>query len=141
MAADEGTLEMFKGMLGYSDEEFAEWKAEPRNLRLVEKMPEFAKYRVVVEVLKSHGCVMGHRVGDKFYFSANGALLCHDGPPHICAGALAPLMTHAWRVVDKIGAGLDPTKFTFNRVRCIDVGLDNGGWGELLMEVRVEKTG
>jgi hypothetical protein len=43
-------------------------------------------------------------------------------------------------VVDKIGAGLDPMKYAFNRVSCVDVGLENGGWGEILMEVRVEKT-
>jgi uncharacterized repeat protein (TIGR04076 family) len=140
MATDETTLEAFKHMLGYSDEEFAEWKSVPRNLRLAENMEEFAKYRVVVEVLKSHGCVMGHKAGDKFYFSGNGALLCSEGPSHICAGALAPLMTFAWRVVDKIGAGLDPMKYAFNRVGCVDVGLENGGWGEILMEVRVEKT-
>ena len=139
MAADEETAGAFQHMLGYSDEEFAEWKAVPRNLRLAENMPEFAKYRVVVEVLKSHGCVMNNKPGDKFYFTGSGALLCTEGRPHICAGALAPVMTFAWRVVDKIGAGLDPTKYSFNRVRCVDVGLENGGWGEILMEVRVEK--
>jgi uncharacterized repeat protein (TIGR04076 family) len=101
-------------------------------------MPDFARYRVVVEVLKSHGCVMNHKPGDKFYFTGSGALLCSEGPPHICAGALAPVMTFALRVLDKIGAGLDPTRYAFNRVRCVDVGLDNGGWGEILMEIRVE---
>jgi len=140
MALDENMVGAFQHMLGYSDEEFARWKAVPRNLRLAENMPEFAKYRIVVEVLKSHGCVMNHKPGDKFYFTGSGALLCTEGMPHICAGALAPVMTFAWRVVDKIGAGLDPMKYAFNRVSCVDVGLDNGGWGKILMEVRVEKT-
>jgi uncharacterized repeat protein (TIGR04076 family) len=140
VAVDENRFDVFKQMLGYSDEEFARWKAVPRNLRLAEHMEELAKYRIVVEVIKSHGCVLNHQVGDKFYFASNGALLCSEGPPHICAGALSPLMTYAYRVVDKVGAGLDPMKYTFNRVRCIDVGVDNGGWGEILMEVRVEKT-
>jgi uncharacterized repeat protein (TIGR04076 family) len=140
MAVNEDMLNMFQEMLGYSDEEFATWKAVPRNQRLAESLPEIAKYRMVVEVIKSHGCVMGHKPGDKFYFAGNGALLCSEGPSHICAGALAPLMNYAWRIVDKVGAGLDPMKFTFNRVGCIDVGLENGGWGEILMEVRVEKS-
>lgn len=140
MAVNEDMINMFQEMLGYSDEEFAEWKAVPRNRRLAENLPEIAKYRMVVEVVKSRGCVMGHKPGDKFYFAGNGALLCTEGPPHICAGALAPLMSHAWKIVDKVGVGQDPTKNTFNRVGCIDVGLEDGGWGEILMEIKVEKS-
>ena len=79
-------------------------------------------------------------IGDKFYFAGNGALLCSEGPSHICGGALSPLMAHTWKIVDKVGVGQDPTKNTFNRVSCIDVGLEDGGWGEILMEIRVEKS-
>ncbi len=140
MSVDESTLAAFQHMLGYTDEEFEIWKTVPRNLRLAENMAELANYRLVVEVLKSHGCVMHHEVGDKFYFAGNGALLCTEGPPHICAGALGPLMTFTYRIVDKVGAGLDPRKYSFDRVTCADVGLENGGWGQILMEVRVERT-
>ena len=140
MTVDESTLAAFQHMLGYTDEEFEIWKTVPRNLRLAENMTELANYRLVVEVLKSHGCVMHHEVGDKFYFAGNGALLCTEGPPHICAGALGPLMTFTYRIVDKVGAGLDPMKYSFDRVTCDDVGLENGGWGQILMEVRVERT-
>lgn len=139
MATDENALELFKGMLGYSDEQFAKWKSVPRNMRLVENMEEIGKYRLVVEVIKSHGCIMGHSVGDKFYFTGNGALLCNDGPPVICTGALAPLMAHTWRIVDKVGAGLDPMKYSFSRVACIDVGVENDGWGQILMDIKVER--
>lgn len=140
MAVDDGRLEMFKGMLDYSDEQFAIWKSHPRNLRLVENMEEIGKYRLIAEVIESHGCIIGHKPGDKFHFTGNGALLCGDGPPVICTGALAPLMAHTYRIVDKVGAGLDPMKYTFNRVACIDVGVEHGGWGKILMEIKVEKT-
>jgi len=140
MAVDENILEMMKQSLGYSDDEWETWKAEPRNMRMAERMPDFMKYRVVVEVLESRGCAMQHKPGDKFYFNASGALLCKKGPSHICAGALSPVLPFVWMVLDKIGAGLDPTKFSFNRIRCVDVGLENGGWGEILMEARVEKS-
>ena len=140
MAVNEDMINMFQEMLGYNDEEFEAWKAVPRNQRLAGSLPEIAKYRMVVEVVKSRGCVMGHKPGDKFYFAGNGALLCTEGPSHICAGALAPLMAHTWKIVDKVGVGQDPTQNTFNRVGCIDVGLEDGGWGEILMEIRVEKS-
>lgn len=139
MAVDENVLEMMKQSLGYSDEDWAKWKAEPRNMRMAERMPDFMKYQVVVEVLKSHGCAMLHKPGDKFYFNGSGGLLCRKGPSHICAGALMPVLPFAWGVLDKIALGQDPTQITFSRVRCIDVGLDNNGWGEILMEIRVEE--
>lgn len=138
MAVDENLLEMMKQQLGYSDEEWEKWKAEPRNMAIAERMSDFMKYEVVVEVTKSHGCAMGHKPGDKFYFNASAALLCKKGISHICAGALMPVLPHAWGVLDKIAMGMDPTKVAFNHVRCIDVGLENGGWGEILMEVRIE---
>jgi hypothetical protein len=28
----------------------------------------------------------------------------------------------------------------FNKVHCTDVGVDHGGWGEAIAEVRVEKV-
>jgi uncharacterized repeat protein (TIGR04076 family) len=140
MNADENIVAAFQHILGYTDEEFERWKAVPRNIRLAGCLPEIAKYRMVVEVVRSHGCVMGHKPGDKFYFAGNGALLCSEGPSHICAGALAPLMAHAWKIVDKVGVGQDPVENTFNRVGCIDVGLEGGGWGNILMEIRVEKS-
>ncbi len=141
MAVSENVLEMMKQTFGYTDEEWEQWKAEPRNMQMAERMPDFMKYRIVVEVLKSHGCAMMHKPGDKFYFNASGALLCKKGISHICAGALMPVLPFAWGVLDKIAMGQDPTKIAFNHARCIDVGLDNGGWGEILMEVRVEKIG
>lgn len=139
MTVNENILEMMKQSMGYSDEEWERWKAEPRNMSMAERMPEFMKYRVVVEVVESKGCAIQHKPGDKFYFNASGALLCKKGIPNICAGALAPVLPFAMGVLDKIGAGIDPTKFCFNRFRCVDVGLDKGGWGEILMEARVEK--
>ncbi len=139
MAVDENVLEMMKQQLGYSDEEWEKWKAEPRNMAIAERMPDFMKYQVVVEVIKSHGCAVGLKPGDKFYFNASSALLCKKGVSHICAGALMPVLPYAWGVLDKIATGMDPTKMAFNHVRCIDVGIENGGWGEVLMEVRVEE--
>ena len=140
MNADESAVAALQHMLGYTDEEFEKWKADPRNMRLAGSLMEIAKYRMVVEVVKSHGCALGHKAGDKFYFSGNGALLCGEGPSHICTGALAPVMPYTYKIVDKVGVGQDPVQNTFSRVSCIDVGLENGGWGEILMEIRIEKS-
>jgi len=138
MAVEETTLNMMKEMLGYSDEEFTKWKENPRNIRVAEQMPDFSRYRVVVEVLRAHGCAIMHKKGERFIFTGTGALLC-EKDRQICAGALMPVLPFVWSVLDKISMGIDPTKTAFNRFRCVDVGLDNGGWGEVLMEARVER--
>jgi hypothetical protein len=43
-------------------------------------------------------------------------------------------------VLDKICLGEDPTQMAFNSVHCADVGVDRGGWGEVVVEAKVEKT-
>jgi hypothetical protein len=43
-------------------------------------------------------------------------------------------------VLEKICNGEDATQIAFNKVHCVDVGVDEGGWGAVVAEVRVEKT-
>ena len=138
MTDNENALDAIKAMLGYSDEEWGRWKKNPRNIRVAGRMADFSKYQIEVEVLKSSGCAIMHRAGEKFKFTGSGALVCEDGR-QICAGALMPVLPSVWNTLDKIASGMDPTNMAFNRVRCVDVGVDNDGWGEVLMEIRVEK--
>jgi len=35
-------------------------------------------------------------------------------------------------------AGVDPNETRFKRVRCFDVGVRCGGWGNIVMELKVE---
>ena len=70
--------------LGYSDEEMAEFKADPRNQKVLEKGLELAGKTFVAEVVDSHGCASGHRVGDKIYFDGAGNLLAKHAPKRCC---------------------------------------------------------
>jgi hypothetical protein len=36
-------------------------------------------------------------------------------------------------------AGVDPNEMRFKRTGCGDVGVNCGGWGHIVMEVRVEE--
>ena len=36
-------------------------------------------------------------------------------------------------------AGVDPNDMRFKRIGCVDVGVSCGGWGHVVMEVRVEE--
>jgi hypothetical protein len=35
-------------------------------------------------------------------------------------------------------AGVDPNEMRFKRASCFDVGVQCGGWGQIVMEIRVE---
>jgi hypothetical protein len=39
---------------------------------------------------------------------------------------------------EMIYAGVDPNKIRFKRASCFDVGLQCGGWGRIVLELRVE---
>ena len=137
---DEAMLKAAKEMLGYTDSQWDTWKKNPRNLKILENFGEFQKHRVVAEVTSAYGCAAGHKVGDRIVFGGDGTLLCKESPDRICFGLLSPLNPYVGAVLDTISGGELPSKITFNKVHCIDVGVDHGGWGEVVMEVRVEKT-
>jgi len=138
--ADEATLNFLKERLGYTEAQWETWKSNPRNLKIVENLQEFPKYKVVFEVTSSVGCAAGHKEGDKIVFDGSGTLLCKESPEKICFGLLSPISPIAGVVLDKICLGEDPTQMAFNSVHCVDVGMERGGWGEVVVEAKVEKT-
>jgi len=137
--ADEATLNSIKEMFGYTDAQLEKLMSNPRNLGLVEHAADFLKYRLVAEVVSAYGCGAGHKVGDKIIYK-NGALLCNESSKQICFGLLSAISPCVHVVMEKVFSGEDPTKIAFNRHHCPDVGVDHGGFGEVIVEVKVEKV-
>ena len=137
--ADDAMLTYLREMLGYTDAQWETWKSNPRNLKIAENIMDVMKYKVVAEVTSSCGGGAGHKVGDRIVFGGDGTLLCKESPERVCVGLLSPVNPIVGGVLDKICNGEDPTKMAFNKVHCIDVGVDHGGWGEVVVEVKVEK--
>jgi uncharacterized repeat protein (TIGR04076 family) len=135
-------LETIKQHLGYTDAEMEMWKSNPKNMELLTsgRMAEFGKYRVVAEVIKSQGCAMSHKVGDKLIFSGMGGFEGKEPAGPVCISAIGPVIPLVLGVLNNVAAGNDPQNMAFNRIKCYDVGVENGGWGEILMEIKVEKT-
>ncbi|MBW1682453.1 MAG: hypothetical protein JRF59_13795 [Deltaproteobacteria bacterium] len=128
----------FQQHMGYTDEELALFRANPRNTRLVEETPEFMKYKIIAEVIESHGCHSLHRVGDRIVMNGNGQLIRDECPEVVCIWALQPLAGIVGIIFERFAEHLDPNQMLFNRVHCHDVGLRCGGWGQILMKVYVE---
>ncbi len=127
-----------KKRLGYNDEDMKKFRENPKNTDLLSKAPELARKTIIAEVIDSHGCNSQHSVGDKFYFDAVGYLLTKLCPSKICTYALSAITPQVFAVNELLHAGVDPNEMKFNRAACFDEGLECGGWGRIVIEIRVE---
>lgn len=129
--------QMVQDHLGYSDEEMALFKDNPRNAQVLAAVPMMKRKTIVMEVVESTGCNSQHTVGTRFYFSGDGNLLTGMAPKKICA-FLLPLMTQGVGAVQELWyAGLDPVQPMFHRAGCFDVGVRCGGWGHIVVDIKV----
>jgi len=136
---DESIWHYMKEHLGYNDEEMKRFRENPRNADVLAKGQELLNKTIVVEVVESKGCNSQHKVGDKFIFDGAGNLLTKKNPKRICIYALAPVAQMIFATNELIYAGADPNKIRFKRAGCFDVGVNCGGWGHIVMEIKVEE--
>jgi uncharacterized repeat protein (TIGR04076 family) len=130
----------FQKHMGYTDEEMETFRSDPEKVKMVTQTPEFVTCKVIAEVIESHGCHAGHRVGDRFVMTAGGQLIAAESPKRMCMFALGPVSNTLPAIYERLIAKSDPNFERSHIVQCTDVGLDKGGWGKILMKVYVEKT-
>ncbi len=130
--------EDLKKMLEFTDEEMKILMENPKNIQILKKAPDLMNKTIIVEVVKSHGCAVQHRVGDKLYFTGDGNLLTKLCPNRVCLPALNAAGRLVSNAVTLMYADQDPNKMMFKIAGCSDVGLECGGWGNIAMEIRVE---
>ena len=128
---------VMKKHLGYSDDEMEIFTSNPRNEDILSKAPALMEKTIVVEVVESHGCNSGHRVGDKLYFDGAGNLLTGLAPKRVCVYALNAATAMIFAATELFYAGVDPNQMRFRRAGCFDVGVQCGGWGHVVLELAV----
>lgn len=138
-ALDDATLKSLRDMLNYTDAQWETWKNNPRNFERAMGGLNFNKYKLIAEVVSAYGCGAGHKVGDKIVFSG-GELLTKENPDRVCFGLLDAICPYVQLAMERVFNGEDPTKISFNRTHCPDVGVENGGWGEVIVDIKVEKV-
>lgn len=138
MKVDEQVWSFFQQHLGYTDDEMKKFREDPRNEDVISKGAALVNKTIVAEVMESHGCNTAHKVGDKFYFDGAGNLISKLCPKKMCIFAVSALRPAVFAVSELFYAGVDPNEMRFRRTGCFDVGLQCGGWGRIVMEVRVE---
>jgi uncharacterized repeat protein (TIGR04076 family) len=139
MKLDEKTWKTFQQHLGYNDAEMKKFRENPRNEDVLSKTAVMLNKTIVAEIIESHGCDSGHKVGDKIYFDGRGvSLLTKLGPSRICIFALHSVALAMPALAELLYAGINPNEMRFKRFGCPDVGIKCGGWGHIVMELRVE---
>jgi uncharacterized repeat protein (TIGR04076 family) len=138
---DEVTNKMIQSHLGYSDEEMEVFLKNPRNLDVMSKAFVLMSKTIVIEVVEAHGCNSGHKKGDRFIFDGSGNLITKLNPKRICCFALNPIAGMVFAAHELMYAGVDPNGMRFKRTGCFDTGIRCGGWGHIVMEIRVEDRG
>lgn len=138
MKVNEDMWKFMQKHLGYTDEELEIFRSNPKNADIMSKAPGLMNKTIVAEVVASHGCNSQHHVGDRFYFDGAGNLITKLNPKRICVHALSVLSGPIIVANELFYAGVDPNDMRLNRVGCLDVGIQCGGWGHIAMELKVE---
>jgi len=138
MKMTEESWKVIKKHLGYSDEEMKKFREDPRNEDVLSKAPALMNKTIIAEVVESHGCNSQHKVGDRFYFDGAGNLLTKLCPKRICYSAIHSIGGLIFAANELFYAGIDPNEMRFKRAGCFDVGVQCGGWGRIVMELKVE---
>jgi uncharacterized repeat protein (TIGR04076 family) len=136
---DERIWRIVQKRFRYNDTQMKAFKNNPRNEAVLMKGEELAKIQFKATVVDAHGCNSRHKKGDVFYLDGHGNLIKAMNPDKICIYALSSLSTLVFAAHELIYAGIDPNEMKFNRVGCLVVGLNCGGWGKIVLELNVEK--
>ena len=135
---DESIFQAVKERVGYTDEQLHIFKSHafPHKILQNKAIEDVLRTNVVFEVVESRNCNIQHKVGDKFYFNAEGYMITHKCPDKICP-FIMPVMTRMmWLVMERCYEGLDPRP-TFYFGDCDDVGVECGGMGKIRIETKI----
>lgn len=129
--------EGFKTWMQFSDEELEVWKSDP--VRLMGTLHMFSNGIVgkwlVVEVVKSHGCGNGHRVGDRLWWKACGHLVTELSDDW-CGHNLSYMGLMQDAVHNLVMQGTDPSALYPDHFSCVDTTCKYG-WGYVESKVFV----
>ena len=124
-----------KDMLGMTEEDIAKFTPE-KEQDYKNAMENMAKYRLVAEVVKSKYCTAFLQVGQKLVL--NGVTIDPDATDcPLCVGAIAPMHAMMSVYLDRCmkNTGVDAPMSGY---ACTDPGMEVGGLGQVLFDVRIE---
>ena len=133
---DEPVWAFMQDRLGFSEQEMERFQANPNNASLIQRSLELQDKEIVFEVIDAHGCYT-HAVGEQITFDPLGNLITEKSPQRVCHHAITAGAGHLFAADEMLYHGIDPQHMRFKRFGCMDVGLQCGGWGHLVLELSV----
>jgi hypothetical protein len=132
-------LKRFGERVGYTETELAQFQAGDPRLRLMERLGRAAaRYAIAAEVVRARHCNSGYQAGDTFFLDVDGNFLTKFCPPRLCVYLMSQLAVPVALINERLSEGLDPNQFHFmQEVRCLDVGVECGGYGEVRLKIKV----
>jgi uncharacterized repeat protein (TIGR04076 family) len=132
-------LKRFAAKVGYTEADLKQFQAGDPRLRQMERLGRAAaRYSIAALVVKARHCNSGYQAGDKFILDVDGNFITKFCPSRLCVYAVSQLVVPVALINERLSEGLDPNQFHFmHQVRCLDVGVACGGYGEVRFEVKV----
>jgi uncharacterized repeat protein (TIGR04076 family) len=132
-------LKRFGELVGYSESDLSHFQAGDPRVRQMERLGRAAaRYSIAAEVVKARHCNSGYKPGDKFILDVDGNFIAKFCPAKLCVYAISQLAVPVALINERLSEGLDPNQFHFmHQVRCLDVGVECSGYGEVRFEVKV----
>ncbi len=132
-------LKRFAERVGYTEADLEHFQAGDPRLRQMEKLGRAAaRYSIVAEVVEARHCNSGYKPGDRFVLDVDGNFITKLCPSRLCVYAISQLAILVALINERLSEGLDPNQFHFmHQVRCLDVGVECAGYGEVRFEVKV----
>ena len=131
-------LKRFGDRVGYTDADLAHFPAGDPRVRHMEKLARAAaRYSIAAEVVRARHCNSGYREGDRFILEVDGNFIAKFCPSRLCVYLMSQLVVPVALINERLSEGLDPNQFHFMRqVRCLDVGVECRGYGEVMLAVK-----
>jgi hypothetical protein len=132
-------LKRFGELVGYTEADLKQFQAGDPRLRQMERLGRAAaRYSIQVEVVRARNCNSRYQEGDRLILDVDGNFITKFCPPRLCVYAISQLAVPVALINERLSEGLDPNQFHFmHQVRCLDVGVGCGGYGEVRFEVMV----
>jgi len=137
MARD--VIEAYGRRVGYSEDELKQFRQGQHCVRQVQRLARAsALYSIEAEVVAARHCNSGHAPGQKFVLDVDGNFITKRCPSRMCVYLISQLTIPVALINERLSEGLPPNDFHFmHQLRCLDVGVECQGYGEVSMRVQV----
>ena len=140
---DNSIIKRYSQRVNYSDSEMKLFGEGGHRIRHVKRLAKAAPlYSIEAEVVKSRHCNSRHEVGQKIIMDVDGNFITKLCPKRMCVYLISQLTLPVALINERLNEGHEPGDFHFMRyVRCLDVGVDCLGFGEVMIKVTVVPRG